>query len=207
MNYVIKNYKGVYIRLNQDGAPVTCAENDKAIFEYSKAKNILDNLPKTLKRLNFQVFPESVLFPTKYKNTENKVIESENYVVSDTIKQWVEKFGICDDILKEAQVRKEELNKELSDIDKAFSNIVHKIELEDKIDMYSAWKEIIEVQKNRKKRREIKDEILIISSVIKMDFRNLDRNIIDKMVVGLAKRKFSYRIVEDNEEEITNNAM
>lgn len=40
MNYVIKNYKDVYIRLNQNGAPVTCAEHEKGLFEYSKAENI-----------------------------------------------------------------------------------------------------------------------------------------------------------------------
>lgn len=93
------------------------------------------------------------------------------------------------------------LIRELSEIDKAFSNIVHKIELEDRIDMYGAWKERIDVQKNRRKRREIKDEMLVISSVVKMDFRNLDRNTIDKVVAGLAKRKFTYRMVEEDETE------
>ena len=129
------------------------------------------------------------------------MIENNNYIVPDTVKQWVEKFGVCDDILKEAQKRREELNRELSEIDKAFSNIVHKIELEDRIDMYGAWKERIDVQKNRRKRREIKDEMLVISSVVKMDFRNLDRNTIDKVVAGLAKRKFTYRMVEEDETE------
>jgi len=129
------------------------------------------------------------------------VIENNNYIVPNTVKQWVEKFGVCDDILKEAQKRREELNRELSEIDKAFSNIVHKIELEDRIDMYGAWKERIDVQKNRRKRREIKDEMLVISSVVKMDFRNLDRNTIDKVVAGLAKRKFTYRMVEEDETE------
>lgn len=129
------------------------------------------------------------------------MIENNNYIVPNTVKQWVEKFGVCDDILKEAQKRREELNRELSEIDKAFSNIVHKIELEDRIDMYGAWKERIDVQKNRRKRREIKDEMLVISSVVKMDFRNLDRNTIDKVVAGLAKRKFTYRMVEEDETE------
>ena len=57
MDYVIKNHKNLYIRLNKNGSPVTCAEHEKSIFEYSKAKNILNGLPKTLKRLNFMVDP------------------------------------------------------------------------------------------------------------------------------------------------------
>lgn len=55
MDYVIKNHKEVYIKLSVNGRPETCKEHDKTLFEHSKAKNILDNLPKTLKRLNFRV--------------------------------------------------------------------------------------------------------------------------------------------------------
>lgn len=203
MDYVIKNHKNVYIRLNKNGTAVTCAEHERSLFEESKARNILNGLPKTLKRLNFRLeaIPDIKSKEELVNSAKKEVIENNNYIVPDTVKQWVEKFGICDDILKEAQKRREELNRELSEIDKAFSNIVHKIELEDRIDMYGAWKERIDVQKNRRKRREIKDEMLVISSVVKMDFRNLDRNTIDKVVAGLAKRKFTYRMVEEDETE------
>lgn len=129
-----------------------------------------------------------------------KVIKNENYKIPDQITQWIDKFGICDDILKEAQKRKEELGRLLSDVDREFSNMVHKVELEERIDMYGAWKERVEWQKNRRKRRKIKDELLVISSVLKMDFRNLDRNTIDKVVTGLAKRKFTYRVVEEEDD-------
>lgn len=202
MDYVIRNYKGVYIRLNHNGAPVTCAEHEKSLFEQSKAKNILDSLPKTLKRLNFEVEPILDIGQNKLNSTaDRKVIKNENYIIPDQITQWIEKFGICDDILKEAQGRKEELSRLLSDVDKEFSNMVHKVELEEKIDMYGAWRERMEWQKNRRKRRKIKDELLIISNVLKMDFRNLDRSTIDKAVRGLAKRKFTYRVIEEEETE------
>lgn len=201
MDCIIKNHKNVYIRLNQNGAPVTCTENNKTIFEYTKAKNILDSLPKTLKRLNFKIETISqIQTETRKKIVEKKVLEGGNYVVSEQIKQWVEKFGICDDILKEAQERREELRKELSDIDKEFINIIHEIEFEGKIDLYGGWNERNKVKENREKRRCIKNEILILSSVLKMDFRNLDRELIDKVVVGLTKRKFTYRVVEEEDE-------
>lgn len=32
-----------------------------------------------------------------------------------------------------------------------------------------------------------------------MDFRSLDREAVNKAVIGLAKRKFTYRIVEESE--------
>ena len=55
MDYVIKNHKNVFIRLNENGKAVTCTEFDKTLFEFSKAKNVLNCLPKTLKKLNFKV--------------------------------------------------------------------------------------------------------------------------------------------------------
>jgi hypothetical protein len=204
MDYVIKNHKNLYIRLNKNGSPVTCAEHEKSIFEYSKAKNILNGLPKTLKRLNFMVDPVPDISQRNEvdKKLEEKVIENENYIIPNEILEWIEKFGICDDILKEAQKRRDELNKALSEIDKEFVNIIHEIEFEGKIDLYGGWQERNRVKENREKRRKIKDELLIISSVLKMNFRNLDRSIINKIVAGLAKRKFTYRVVE--EEDIEN---
>ena len=88
MEYVIKNHKNVYIRLNSNGRPVTCVEHDKTLFEFSKAKNIVDSLPKSLKRLRFKVeaIPEIIV------RQEKKVIEKENYLVSANITEWIENF-------------------------------------------------------------------------------------------------------------------
>lgn len=132
VNCVIKNYKNVYIRINSNGKPVTCAEKDKTLFEESKAKNILENLPKTLQRLKFKIkFVSDTIYDNK-NITENKTIQSENYIISDQIAQWIEKFGICDDILKEAKHRKNELNKIISNYDRAVNNWLHEVELEKK---------------------------------------------------------------------------
>lgn len=198
MEYIIKNHKNVYIRLNSNGRPVTCVEHDKTLFEFSKAKNIVDSLPKSLKRLRFKVeaIPEIIV------RQEKKVIEKENYLVSANITEWIEKFGICDDILKEVQKRKEELYRELTNIDRQFSNLVHQIELEGKVDLYGGWLERNKIKENREKRRDIKDELIIISNVLKMDFRSIDRNEINKAVEGLANRKFTYRIVEEDETNV-----
>ena len=155
-----------------------------------------------MRRLNFEVEPIPDFFQKSLdaeKNVEQKVIETENYIIPDSIVQWIDKFGICDDILKEAQKRKDELNKELSSIDKQFSNLIHEIEFEGKVDLYGGWKERNQIKENRERRRSIKDEILIISNVLKMDFRNLDREVINRAVIGLTKRKFTYRIVEEEE--------
>lgn len=114
MDYVIKNHKNVYIRLNENGKAITCGEHDKMLFKYSKAKNIVDNLQKTLKRLKFKVEPISGID----SKILNRTIQKENYVLPIEIIQWEEKFKLCATVFIEAEKRKVELNKKLSDIEK-----------------------------------------------------------------------------------------
>ena len=204
MNYVIKNDKEVYIRLNDKGSPVTCTKNDMKLFEFSKAKNILKDLPRTLKRFHFKLeaVPDFSTKPERDNFAKRTKIQKEDYVVPTTVSRWVDKFGICEDVLKEARERKEELYQELSNLDRQFNNLIHEIELEGKVDLYGGWIERNRIKKNREKRRVIKDELLIISHVLKMDFRNIDKDTINKAVEGLANRIFTYRIVEEEETDV-----
>lgn len=202
MNYVIKNHKEVYIRLNKNGSPVTCSEQDKTLFEHSKAKNILDSLPKTLRKLRFNVEAVPDVIESKPNiDSENKILQTENYIVSDQIKEWMDKFGICDDILKEAKKRKDELNKIISNYDRAVSNWLHEVEIEKKKNACGGYLKYSDIKDIVDKRRMAKDEWIIINNILRMDFRNLDRKVINSAVSGLAKRKFTYRVVEEDETE------
>lgn len=201
MNYVIKNHKNIYIRLNENGSPVTCRENDKGLFEQSKAKNILGCLPKTLRRLNFRVdcIPDIVV-----KKPESKpltVIKKDNYDPPDEVMQWINKFGICDEILTEARIRKEELTIALSNADKELSNEVHKIELETWKNACGGYSEYKTMKNILEKRRIIKDELMVISRILNMNFSNFDGETLNKAIKKLATRKFTYRMVEDSNYE------
>jgi len=83
MDYVIKSRKGVYIKLNENGAPVTCSDHEKGIFEYSKAMNIVKSLKKSLKKLNFKVEPLPEMKQKINKEVisifKRKVIESSKF--------------------------------------------------------------------------------------------------------------------------------
>lgn len=204
MDYVITNPTNkIFIRLDSKGSPQTCVSQMAQRFEFSKAKNILTNLPKTLKNFGFRVepVPEIPIKNSEKEKAEPKVLKKENYIVSENIIRWIDKFGMCDDIIKEARERKEELISELSSVDKEISNIIHQIELEDSVDLYRGWLERNQIKSARERRRTIKDELIIISSVLKADFRNLDRNNVRKSVEGLSNRKFTLRIVEDGDED------
>ena len=205
MDYVIKNHKNVFIRLNENGKAVTCTEFDKTLFEFSKAKNILNSLPKTLKKLNFKIEavpeiekPKQIIVEKK----EKKVIQSKSYVPSENVTRWLEKFRLCDDIIAEAKGRKDELCINLSNCDKELSNELHKIELESNKNACAGFLEYKKVKTILEKRREIKDELMIISNVLRMDFRCLNHESIRKAVDGLANRKFTLRVTEEYEDGV-----
>ena len=198
MDYVIKNPKNVFIQLNENGRPVTCTEENKGIFEYSKAKNVCDNLPKTLKILKFKVEAIPEIQP---KIQEQKVITTNTYIPSENVMGWLNKFGQCEDIINEAKKRDLELNKELSEADLKLSDIIHEIELSDKCDMYTAWQIVNKIRSLRRCRREIKNERYVISGIKTQGIAYLARNSVQKCIDGLSKRKYTCRIVEEDEED------
>lgn len=195
MDYVIQN-GAIFIKLNENGRPVTCAESQKGLFEYSKAKNICASLPKTLKKMNFRVEAIPDIPP---KVEEQKVIKN-TYVPSENVTRWIEKLGQLEDVLTEVSKRDEELNGELSDVDLKLQDILHTIELSDKCDMYKSWKIMNEIRDLRKQRRNIKDEKLVLSGIKSQGITYLSRSSVQKCVDGLSKRKYRIRIVEEEEE-------
>lgn len=200
MDYVIKNHKNLYIRLNKNGTPVTCAEHDKMFFEQSKAKNILKGLPKTLKRLNFKV--EAIPDIPQNKNIiGEKDHKRDEYVLSENITRWVEKFGECGDIFSEAEDREKQLISNLKNNDKELIDILHIIEIEKPKDMFSGWKLYKHIKNNRIERRNMKDELLIVENVLEQ-VKNIScfhREKIQKAIDGLFTRKYTFRIIEEEE--------
>ena len=195
-DYVIR--KGtLYIKLNENGSPITCGESQKQLFEYSKAKNICASLPKTLKKMNFKV---EAIPDIQTKVEDQKVITTNTYVPSEKVTRWIDKLGQLEDVLNEADKRNDELNGELSDVDLKLQDILHTIELSDKCDMYKSWQMINEIRDLRKQRRNIKDEKLVLSGIKSQGITYLSRSSVQKCVDGLSKRKYRIRIVEEEED-------
>ena len=197
MDYIIRNSNNLYIKLNENGQPVTCGNSQKDLFEYSKAMNICNSLPKTLKKMNFKVEAVPEIQP---KIDEQNVITTNIYEPSDNVTRWINELGRCEDILSEASNRYEELNGELSDVDLKLQDILHTIELSDKCDMYKSWQMINEIRDLRKQRREKKKKKLVLSGIKSQGITYLSRSSVQKCVDGLSKRKYRIRIVEEEEE-------
>lgn len=202
MDSVIKNHKNLYIRLNKNGTPVTCTEHEKMLFEQSKAKNILDNLPKTLKKLKFKIEIVPDIQQNKKIIGENDN-RREEYVPSENIIRWIDKFGKCGDTLREAEDREKQLLIDLKNNDKELIDILHIIEIEKSKDMYSGWQLYKFIKNNRIERRNMKDELLIVENVLEQ-IKNIScfhREKIQKAINGLFTRKYTFRIIEEEEKE------
>ena len=205
MYFVIKNDKNVYITLNKNGQPNPCTENDKGKFDKVKAQNILNSLPKTMKRMGFKLecVPDVIVqtpIQKIVKEESKKIIENTDYHPSENITQWVNKFGQCSDIIKEAKNRYEELEKQLHIYDQELIDVLHNIELELPKDLYSAWLLYKKIRENRRNRRQLKDEMLIIHNVLKeIDDTKISRERTQKAIDGLFDRKYTYRVVEVDE--------
>lgn len=204
MNYVIRNNKGVYIKIDAGGRPVSCNFKDRTLMDKNKARNVINSLPKSLKKLKF--FMEAI------PDIPPKVIETpQTYKPSENITRWVEQFGTCGDIFNSAVKRSNELIGILYDLDKGLLNILHSIEIEKPKDLYTGWQLYKAIRENRTQRRETKDEIQIIQNVLtNINPECVQRERIQKAVDGLFHRKYTYRIIEgseddENETEIHNN--
>lgn len=193
MDYVIKNNKKVYIRV-KNGRAETCSENLKGVFSEHKAKNILNSLPKTLRRYHFYVEAIPDIAP---KVKENKV-----YEIPEEVSRWINKFGTCGEILAEAKARSDILVAQINSSDEELIDIVHEAELEPDLNMYKGYLIYTKIRSNRRKRRKLKDELMIISDVLDdISPSKLHKNRIQKAVDGLLHRKYTYRITDTEVDE------
>ena len=198
MDYCIKNNKNIYIKLDDTGRPVTCVKSVKGKFEYSKARNILNNLPKSLRSMHFSLQPIPDIKP-KEEIKEKTIKNRDDYVLSENIVQWVDKFGVCADVLEEARKRQEELVNDLHIKDKELLDILHIVEIERSKDLYNGWLLYKRIRENRKARREIKDELIIIGNVLKeINPKYFQRDKVQSAIDGLFNREYSFRIIEDD---------
>ena len=201
MDYVIKNDRNLYIRLNKQGLPVSCGQSNKGLFTNDKARNIVDNLPKHLKKLRFKVEAIPDIVNPKVVETP-KVLVKDAYEQAIGISSWLNKFGEYCKTIDEAKSRKEDLLLSLSNVDRKLSNELHKIELEAWKNACSGYFEYKEIKHITEERRKIKDELFILNCILDTDCKNLTLNKLDTLSNKLASRKFVYRIVEDESDEM-----
>lgn len=189
MNYYCIKNDSSYLMLDNFGKLVSCNKKNRTIFQEKKAKNIINNLPKTLKNLNYSL--EKIV---------DEIQNIENISNNEALIKWADKFGVCEDILQEAQERYNLLSKQLSDSDNELIDFLHIIEIEPNKDLYSGWQMYKRIQENRKHRRRLKDEMMILHNILQdTSTKTFSRKNIEKAINGLFSRKYSFRIVDDDD--------
>lgn len=216
MDYMITNQnRKVYLRLNDNGQPETCVKTAAHRFSDKKARNILNNLPKTMRKFHFIIVPMpnetddelnnevSVVNKVDHNvcNAVKKVaqatpttIKNEHYVVPKTVTSWVERISEFNSLFVEAKHRKDELFDLLSDVDKELSNCLHMIEMTKWKNGCDGYKEYKKIKSILEKRRVIKDELSVVQSISSCNMENFSVNhVVDKLV----NRDFTIREVDD----------
>lgn len=89
---------------------------------------------------------------------------SENLKEDCQMEKWKSGINYMKDFVLDAEVRKEELNKEMSDIDKEISDIQHYIELNN-LNAYQGFLAYKMLQGRLRKRRKIKNELHVLSQL------------------------------------------
>lgn len=205
MDYIITNGK-IYICLNENGRPVTCSKKEAQIFSKEKAVNILNSLPNVLKNFHLKL---KCVSPggdkDLHKDTsieseakEKTVLYGEDYEPCKEVKEWVELSKSCNVLFSEARKRRSELHKKLSNVDKELSNAMHEIELEKWKSGSDGYKEYKKVKEVLQKRRKIKDELLVVQSIITNTKGSINLKNIERTFEMLSTRHFTMRIIEDD---------
>lgn len=201
MDYIITNRKEA-IRLDSAGRPCTCNHKVAQRFPEEKARHIKAHLPKTLQRFHFQVEragEESVDVPGVDPQTVNILGESKAIMntyrpgVPSCVQAWVNKVKSFNGLAKEAEQRKEFLNGKLSDTDKEIENVKHEIEFSQNMNVCDGYSEYKKMRELLRKRREIKDELFIVTLILSSNLSAVSQNQIERSAEGLANRKYKYR--------------
>ena len=68
--------------------------------------------------------------------------------------------------------------------------------------MFAAWKIYKAIREIRIKRRKLKDELLIVKNITRnLNSSYLQRDKIQRAINGLANRKYTFRIIEEGDED------
>lgn len=161
------------------------------VFDEQKARNLIKKLPHNMRQYKFELEPlveekteleikqEQILmkavehakktgYYTEIKN-ENKSKEESEVNNVNNIDNWLKKLNSCNGIKREAQERLDYLNQKLSLIDQAQDIILHMIEKNEHPNAPTAYKQRMKILEIRKKRRKIKNEMIIVQMIVTND--------------------------------------
>lgn len=188
--YALTDGHGSYIRHDTFSGKYVPVRNESLAEKWeqrAKAQNILKNALNKKDRKRFHIIdiddgsildtPKPVVTVAEMNGTEkhdlhiDKVKElSEPVVDKSQLDKWTEGIANVTGFVQDAEERKEELAKLMSDIDKEITDIQHYIELND-LNAYQGFLSYKMLQRRLRIRRKIKNELAVLNQLgdCKMD--------------------------------------
>ncbi len=184
--FIYRNYSGKYVP--------TSSEAMADIFSKRQANAIFSNsLPKALKSVfhveKYDKPPEAVKQLTQSELDNN----TEKVMVSENIQRWLDKVSDLNGLAKEAKRRKEELMKQLHDLEGELLDIEHYIEFSN-LNAAQGYKASKDIKECRVKRRSVKNELLVLDIILEQRVNEMVDEEIHKRVQGMDKRTYKPRI-------------
>lgn len=187
--FIYQNHSGKYVP--------TSSEVMADIFSRKQAEVIFNNqLPKALKSVfhveKYDKPPESVKQVTQFELDNN----TEKVMMSENIQKWLDKVSDLNGLAKEALKRKEELTKQLHNLENELIDIEHYIEFSN-LNAAQGYKASKDIKNCRVKRRSVKNELLVLDIILEQRVNEMVDEEIHKRVQGIDKRTYKPRIRTD----------
>lgn len=187
--FIYKNRSGKYVP--------TQSEVMADIYTKRQAEGICRcQLPKGLRGIfyleKYDIPPENVkqVSQCDIRNNTKKAIVTKN------IQIWLDKVSCLNGLKSDAIKRKEELCKQLSDVDKELSDINHYIEFCN-LNAAQGYKVYKMIKERRAKRRTIKNELVVVDAILEKKIGDSITEEIEKVINHLDKRIYTPRILND----------
>ena len=167
------------------------------LFTKNQAERIYHNsLPKALRSIfrieKYDSPPQNIkqLNQSDLENNTEKVMKLED------IQVWIEKAMNMGGIIKEAEIRKEELVKQLHKLEDEMQDIEHYIEFQN-LNAAQGYKAYKELKVCRINRRRVKNEIAVMNIILGQNVKKIIENEVRNKIENLDKRTYKPRIRTD----------
>lgn len=165
--YVITNGEGSYIRRDEVSGKYVPIRSFKQATQWDsivKANGILNNsIAKSIRNgYAVQLVDTEKIVEKENINVQNNIC-SRN-ISDDNINEWLSKINTIVDVLSGSDVRQQELNRMLSDVDREIVDVEHYIEF-GKFNAYQGWMSFKMLQSLLKQRRIYKNEIQVLNLI------------------------------------------
>lgn len=200
LSYIITNRKkGLYICLNDKGQAETCSKEKAQRFDDIKARHILQNLPKRMKRNNFRLEPvadEKKTIPIQKIKRESINNGTKKVTESINIKYWVDKIVNLNGLSEDAESKKKELKIQLRDLEDEQQDLLHYIEFAN-FNAVQGWKIAHDLKICRNKRRKIKNELEVIQFILNHEIDSFAYGKIMEKIATIDQKIYCPRIRKD----------